>query len=130
MSEAGEPKPSVKTRLATLASKTLGISWSAVFFCLSLVMYVAYYEGLCKWGLLNRWWVAMALCVTYMFRLDFLAAAVGFYGAWKVWHLPIWIAAIIAGVFAAFSFVMNYGPGVKEFNPFSRLLSRKKSNPK
>jgi hypothetical protein len=129
MSEAGAPKVSVKKRLAALASKAVRASWTGVFLGLSLIQYVAYYDGLLLWGVLNRWWVAMVLCVTYMFRLDFFAAAIGFIGAWKAWHFPIWVAAIISGVFGAMSFVMNYGPGKKWFNPFEQLIYGKKSNP-
>jgi len=132
MSEKIELKLKIKQKLAALASQGFRLVWSGVFFILSVIQYVAYFEGLSLLvqGVLNRWWVIMALCVTYMFRLDFIAAVFGLYGAWKVWHFPLWIAVMLTAFFGSMSFAINYGPGKKPLSFFKQIMPAKKSGSK
>ncbi len=84
---------------------------SLVFLALTVVQYYAYYCGvnfLLKGHFDPMIPVALTF-LTYMFRLDFIAAIIGFYGAWKVWNWPVEGALLISGLFIILSFTINYG---------------------
>jgi hypothetical protein len=85
---------------------------TVVFFALSLVQYVACYEGFDYFLGTHfvRWVIVALLFVTYMMRLDIVAAIIGFFGAWKAWVLP-WPAALaLSVVFMAMSLAFNRNP--------------------
>jgi hypothetical protein len=104
---------------------------SAVFLVLSLVQYMAYYVAISSYltQYVSNLFIVMAIVVTYMFRLDILVASVGFYGLWKVWHAPLWLAAYLTVAFAIVSLLINHWPGTKAQTFLNRLMSKKGKTP-
>jgi len=84
---------------------------SLVFLAMTVVEYLASYTAI-KFFLGSHFvqLVAIALLfLLYLFRLDFIAAILGFYGAWKIWNWPMLGALVFSIVFAALSYAVNYG---------------------
>lgn len=103
---------------------------SSVFLGFSVVQYLGYFEGLnvLTSEYAGRSGIILAITITWMLKLDILAASIGFIGEWKSWHWPMWIALLTTTIFESLSLAINYGPGHKPMSFLQRMLSRKNKN--
>ena len=83
------------------------------FLILGLMQYAAFFIGLASVskGILNHWYVILFVLLSYMFRLDLIAAVFGFYGLWNSGLLPDWQAAAVSIVFLITSWFLDHGMG-------------------
>ncbi len=104
---------------------------SAVFLVLSVVQYIAYYEMITAYlqDYIGRLGVMLCIVLTYMFRLDILAAAVGCWGIWKIWHAPLLVAIFITAAFEVLSLIVNHWTAPSPRTFYDRIMSRKRKTP-
>lgn len=97
-----------------------------VFLAISVAVYLAYQAGL---NLLlagtpfGGFFVVLALVMTFILRIDLLAACGAFLGAWQAWHWPMTSAMLACGAFILLSVLVNDGKLTK-FKEFFRRVNR------
>ena len=123
--------PSMQKLFDTMP-KVFHAGFSSLFLGFSVVQYLAYYISLETLfaDIMGRFAVIVAIMLTYMFRLDILAAALGFWGMWKVWEWPLWVALIVTVIFESLSLVIHYGAGHNPATFLQRIWPKKKASSK
>jgi len=97
-------------------SKTFRTVLTGAFVGFWVVQYPAFFEGLrvAMAEYFGSSGAAVLVCVlTAVFRLDLIAAVLGFYGEWKIWGWPLWACVLVTVLFQALSLVVMFGPGGK-----------------
>jgi len=94
-----------------IISSGVSIIETVIFLAFTLIQYYAFCIGLAPFVMprFGFWPIVAIVFFTYMFRLDIVAALIGFYGMWKIWHWPLPAAVVVSVLFMIMSLSINYG---------------------
>jgi hypothetical protein len=115
------------SKSADMFWKIYGYAQSFLFGVLGIILYIAYFEAMTSLAqeYVGRWLIVVIIFLTYILKFDVLAAGAGFWGLWQVFHLPVWVSAVLALSFQLMSLLYHYWPGQKILSLLNRLSTTK-----